>query len=109
KQRNIEIPFFFSGDGCAVIAPGDMSGEILIAFLLHNDNCLKTLGLNMHIGSISVAEIKSQGGSISLSKMEVGVRLHKAIVLGNGLRLAERMIKNSSREKDAAEQDLTGV
>lgn len=97
KMRDVEVPFFFSGDGGAVLVPNEMADEVLIALLLHNDNALKTVGLSMHIGYISVSEILSLGGAISISKIQLGDSLHKAIILGNGLRIAERLIKSAAK------------
>ncbi|MEO8472375.1 MAG: DUF3095 family protein [Chryseolinea sp.] len=105
--RDVEVPFFFCGDGGAVLIPNEMAGEVLVALLLHNDNAVKTVGLNMHIGSISLSEIIGLGGAIRISKMQLGDSLHKAIIQGSGLRLAERLIKGSDTSPNTSDGGST--
>ena len=96
KEKNIEIPFFFSGDGGAVIVPGSVTNDVLTALEIHNDNSFRNLGLRMHIGSVTVGDIVAKGAILKIAKMQLGESLDKALVLGNGLKVAETQVKGAS-------------
>lgn len=57
----------------------------------------------MHIGSISVSELIGLGAANQNIKMQFGDSLRKAIIQGNGLRLAERLIKGSARSPNTSD------
>ncbi|MBA4053914.1 MAG: hypothetical protein C0490_04305, partial [Marivirga sp.] len=99
KEKNVEIPFFFSGDGGAVLIPAEMETEVLRGLLLHNENTKKNFGLNMHIGSMSIEEILAAGTSVKIAKVELGQSFHKALIIGDGLKYAERKIKLATRKE----------
>lgn len=96
RSKAIEIPFFFSGDGGAILVPETMTDDVLAALTLHNENSKRTVGLTMHIGCIRVDEILSQGASLYIAKIQLTGYFRKAVILGNGLKVAEQKIKNAS-------------
>lgn len=100
KEKGVEIPFFFSGDGGAVLLPADIAGDVMAALFRHNENARKNFSLNLHLGSLSVEEILSLGASLRIAKIQVGENLSKALVIGNGLKVAEQLIKKSSEPRD---------
>ncbi len=57
KAKNIQIPFFFGGDGGTLLVPEQLLNEILIGLSLHNVNSIKNFGLELHIGSRQVKDI----------------------------------------------------
>lgn len=97
KQNDVEIPFFFGGDGGVVLVPGNLADEVVTALLLHNENSLKNFGLGMHIGSLSVNDIVQHGAGVKIAKIELGQSFNKAVLIGNGLKFAEQQIKGASR------------
>ncbi len=112
KQNNIEIPFFFSGDGGTLLAPEELVSSIMTGLLVHNENSIKNFGLYMHIGSVSIKNILSNGSTVKISKVEIGLGLHKAIIIGNGLKSAEQQIKHSinpENENAKYDLDMTGL
>ncbi len=112
KKYDVEIPFFFGGDGGTVILPPLILHEVLDALSGHNGNSNRNLGLQMHIGFISVKEIADSGHKLRICKMHVK-NINKSIVLGDGLQYAERKIKIASEElsgePDQAQPDLNGL
>lgn len=96
KGKGIEIPFFFSGDGGAVIVPEQIAGDVLTSLLLHNDNIDRNFNLTMHIGSICVKDITAVGAFVKIAKIQIGNNFNKAILVGNGLKFAERQVKMKS-------------
>lgn len=97
RLQDIEIPFFFSGDGGSMLVPEQLVEDILTALFLHNENSLKNFGLTMHIGSLSIKDISAIGASIKIAKVQLGQSFHKAVIIGDGLKFAEQRIKQASR------------
>jgi Protein of unknown function (DUF3095) len=96
KEKGVEIPFFFSGDGGAVIVPSEIADDVVAGLHRHNENASKNFGLTMHIGSLSVADISSSGAALRIAKIQIGENLSKALLVGNGLKVAEQQIKRKS-------------
>ncbi len=95
KSANIEIPFFFTGDGGTLFVPASICDEVLQGLKLHNDNSLKNFGLEIHFGSMAVAAIEDSGYILKIAKAVFGKTVTKAIVIGNGIIYAEQLIKAS--------------
>lgn len=112
KAQGIDIPFFFGGDGTTLLLPQAIMPGVMAALAAHNRNSQKTFGLEMHIGSVPVAEVVADGHSIGIAKLAVDAAFHKAIAVGSGLRWAEEKIKGSEPEAasaDTAALNLTGL
>ena len=99
KAHDLEIPFFFSGDGGTLLVPGEIHDEVITGLFLHNLNSIKNFNLELHIGSIAINELMEKGHSIEIAKIHFGKGLHKPVIIGDGLRYAEQQIKLSSKEK----------
>ena len=106
KEKQVEIPFFFSGDGGAVLVPADIADDVVAALRRHNENAMKNFGLTLHLGSLLAKDIFSHGAVLRIAKVQVGENLSKAIVIGNGLKVAERFIKQSSESTQAISNTL---
>lgn len=113
RQMNVEIPFFFGGDGGSLLAPQHLVDPILAGLYIHNFNCQKNFGLTLHIGSISVTDVQADGRNLKIAKMLAGTGLSKAVLVGDGLIYAEHKIKSLStyRQSEPAtrELNLTGL
>ena len=113
KAHDLEIPFFFSGDGGTVLVPGEILDEVLRGLFMHNLNSIKNFNLELHIGSIAVGELIEEGHPIELAKIQFGKGLNKPVIIGDGLRYAEQQIKLSSKETKqeiaAGELNLKGL
>ena len=114
KEKNIDIPFFFGGDGGTMIVPEVMLQPLLTGLQLHNNASKNNFGLDMHIGFLSVKEINAAGHFIKIARLRVGMGFSKAIVVGDGLHYAEQIIKQVPRSLEKEEEnegtaDLTGL
>lgn len=113
RKRNVEVPFFFGGDGSTLLVPESLHSEAMVALVAHSLNCKTSFGLEMHIGSMPVAEIVAANRWVRLAKLEIDSAYSKAIAIGDGLRFAEQRIKGAVRDADAlplnAELNLTGL
>src|SRR4028118_1882133 len=69
RENNIEIPFFFTGDGGTVIVPEHIRPQVLEAIRNHNQNTIANFNLTLHYGSVPVSEIESAGHEIRIAKL----------------------------------------
>jgi hypothetical protein len=108
KGHDVEIPFFFTGDGGTVLVPSEILSEVLNGLFVHNQNSIKNFNLELHIGSIGVSELMAAGNTIELAKIQFGSGFNKPVMIGNGLRYAEEKIKSFAikREEETAMGEL---
>jgi hypothetical protein len=113
RDYNIDIPFFFGGDGGTMLVPSEILSAVIAGLHAHNQNSIQNFELEMHIGSISVKEIIEAGHDVKIAKVQFGKDFNKAIVLGDGLQYAESLIKKpgvqNAGEGELAELNLTGL
>ena len=108
KRFDTEIPYFFGGDGGTVIVPEELMKKVLAALNAHRQNSLKNFSLDLKIGSISIGEVFAAGYDIKVAKVLITNGFTKSIVIGNGLKYAENLIKSKTEErKKEVNQDIT--
>ncbi|MGI8599849.1 MAG: DUF3095 family protein [Chitinophagaceae bacterium] len=105
REQNIEIPFFFGGDGGTLLVPGEILNDVLAALKVHNFNSLENFKLEMHVGSISVKVVLDEGRVLKIAKSRSGPGFNKAVVLGDGLQYAERLIKEATGTEETDVED----
>lgn len=105
REHNIEIPFFFGGDGGTLLVPGEILNDVLAALKVHNFNSLENFKLEMHVGSISVKVVLDEGRVLKIAKSSSGPGFNKAVVLGDGLQYAERLIKEATGTEETDVED----
>lgn len=114
KAADIEIPFFFGGDGGTLLVPPELLSDTIEGLSLHNTNTIKNFGLEMHIGSISIKDVIDAGHYIKIAKVKYGTGFNKPIVIGDGVKYAEQIIKGAKENvpdenKNNGELNLTGL
>ena len=104
RSYNTEIPYFFGGDGGTIIVPGELAEKVLAGLKAHRINCLKNFSLDLRIGSVSVTDIRKAGFEINIAKVVIGAELNKSVVIGDGLKYAENLIKQHYQYDEAQKQ-----
>ncbi len=100
-HNGIKIPYFFRGFGATFIVPESVLGPILVALENYAVHTYQNLNLEVEIGHTAVAAIYKEGAHISIAKLKLNKYLTIPVIYGNGLKVAERNIKN--KFKDAIE------
>lgn len=99
EKKYIQIPYFFGGDGATFIIP-DIILEKIISVLNNFSYHIKTnTGLILRVGEVSVAQLTTETSHLRIAKHKLTEMLTIPIVLGNGLKLAEEIIKNNFTER----------
>lgn len=92
-NRELDFPYIFGGDGASLIIPPillEASKKVLIEA---SKKAKETFGLELRVGIVSLKEIEKRGSFIEITKFQVSKNYTQAIVRGNGLELAEELLK----------------
>lgn len=92
-DTTIKIPYFFGGDGSTFILPNSVLVAVLLALNNYRQHINKTLQLNLRVGHLGVDKVYSNNISLRISKLRHNKYFTTPVVLGNGLKYAERIIK----------------
>lgn len=90
---NISIPFFFGGDGATLLVPSSLLNPIMQALNEHRRNSATLFDLPLRVGHVPVKEVYQNGRHLSIAKVKISDIYSIPVVLGNGLRYAESLIK----------------
>ncbi|WP_299063994.1 DUF3095 family protein [uncultured Polaribacter sp.] len=93
QKKNIEIPYFFGGDGATFIIPTILLNSILLVLNNYSLHIKKNTDLTLRVGTISVKNLLADAISLKIAKHQLTEQLAIPIVLGNGLKIAEEIIK----------------
>ncbi len=93
-RAGVALPFFFGGDGATLLAPPALAARIEAALLKHRENTSANFDLDLRVGRVPVADLHAQGAELLIAKTDVnGQGLVIPLALGDGLQLAERIVK----------------
>ncbi|MEL6191676.1 MAG: DUF3095 family protein [Bacteroidota bacterium] len=114
RKAGFEIPFFFGGDGGTMIVPPSILSQVMKAELEHSQNASQAFGLSLRVGQVPVKKVYEAGKKLLITKSKITQSYIMPIVLGEGLRYAEDIIKDDSYflevvEEDAGSLDLNGM
>jgi hypothetical protein len=106
-KNQINVPFFFGGDGATLIVPSILADKVIPALILHKENTLKIFNLDLRIGMLSVRSIYEMGYSLKICKVSMSKIFPIPVLVGNGLNYAEKIIKGKDYllAKQAVEED----
>ncbi len=102
----IEIPFFFGGDGATFLVPGSVLEKAMIALQEYQANVMQEFQLFLRVGSYPVAKIYEAGKTLKLCKNKISPLYIIPVLVGEGLMYAENIIKSADNNLNAQSQDM---
>lgn len=96
--KDMQIPYFFRGDGATFIVPNAVLTTIFMALETYGIHVSKNLKLKIHVGSYKVADVYQKGSTIRIAKLKLNKYLVISIIHGNGLKFAEQLIRHNYKE-----------
>lgn len=105
-NRELDFPYIFGGDGASLIIPPILLENSKKVLIEASKKAKESFGLELRIGVISLKEIEKRGSFIEVTKFQVSKDYTQAIVRGNGLELAEELLKKEY-ENFKIEDDFT--
>ena len=101
EGKNVEIPYFFGGDGSTFIVPKALLSKVTSVLENYRLHIKRKTKLILRVGYISVEALNNQKTTIKIAKHRLTEQLTIPIVLGNGLKKAEEIIKANFVENNA--------
>jgi hypothetical protein len=96
KKQGTQIPFFFGGDGATLLVPDCMKEAAFEALIRHRENTFANFDLELRVGCMSVSSLYWAGKNLEIAKVALEKDFDVPLVLGEGLRFAEKIIKSES-------------
>ena len=108
RKSDIEVPFFFGGDGATLIVPQKLLGPVVQALTVHRENTLSTFDLDLRVGAVPVADLYTANHELKISRLLLSESFTIPVLLGSGLSEAERIVKanDPSQIKEWDAEDL---
>ena len=93
------IPFVFGGDGAMLVVPEHdvEAGKKTLAGVV--DLARQVMELDLRAAAIPVAHIRAAGGDIKIRKYRLSRGNHLAMVIGDGLIIADQILKDPEAVK----------
>lgn len=109
----VDIPFIFGGDGATLIVPNSFLPKVIEALSHNRTQAKKQFQLDLRIAIIPISEIRRNEKQIRVAKMNLSEGNSIAMIQGNGISLAESLMKKDSKYLVAEGQidngDVTGL
>ena len=94
--RPLSVPFIFGGDGATFVLPSAVLEDAKAVLIDCRAMALKDFGLDLRIGAVPVSTLHEEGYELLAAKWQVNPHYQQAMLMGDGLGFAERLIKDSS-------------
>jgi len=92
-NNKLKIPYFFGGDGSTFIMPKVALQPVLLALYDYSQHIRKTKQLQLRVGHLEVQNVYNNGITLRITKVSYNRYLTMPVILGNGLKYAEDLIK----------------
>lgn len=114
RDLEIEIPFFFGGDGATILVPPSITAACIHALTLHQERCRINFEFHLRVGFRTVGTLATDGSFVRILKYKRNEFHTMPVILGNALKLAEKQIKENDTLQEEAQAleynlNLTGM
>lgn len=102
QKQNIEIPYFFGGDGAIFILPNMLLNKTTLVLENYSIHIKRNTNLTLRVGHVPVKDLTTHNSSLRIAKHQLTDQLTIPIILGNGLKKAEEIIKDTFVENNSS-------
>lgn len=99
---SMHFPFVFGGDGMTAILPKSLDHAIRGILGRTKTMVSELIGLDLRVGAVPVNELTMRGAAVYVARIRVSDRYIQALIWGEGMNLAEEMVKGRDQEAKAA-------
>jgi hypothetical protein len=92
-DKEEDFPYVFGGDGASLLIPPSLLEKSKKVLIEASKKAKEAFDLELRIGIINIKEIEKRGSFIEIAKLEITKDYTQAIIRGNGLELAEELLK----------------
>jgi hypothetical protein len=109
-----EFPFVFGGDGATMLIPDEFLSEVLGQLMALSQLAQDQFQMELRVGTVKMSELKALGKSIEVARFEMTHDCHLAVLRGEGVTYAEKLIKDfpdryGIQTKTQKEANLSGL
>ncbi len=104
--KDFSFPFVFGGDGATMLIPNEFLEKAKASLNGLQKLALRDFNLELRVGVVSVKAIYDQGYKIKVGKYQLSPGNCLAQFFGNGLTLAETMVKSSDPRAELLSAEL---
>ncbi len=90
----LDIPFGFEGDGCVLCVPPHLLEDTRAALSKTRQIATQSFGLDLRIGTVPMAAIRSAGYEILVARYRVSEHYVQAVFSGGGMAYADSLLKD---------------
>jgi hypothetical protein len=105
-MAGLSFPFVFGGDGATLLLPESRSTRALSVLAGLRRLASERFGLEMRVGSISIAELEKTGAPVEVAKYQISDQCEISALRGRGLEIAEQKIKAPNSPHEHKEHDF---
>ena len=105
-DAQLKVPYFFGGDGATFIVPPTVLDEVLDTLEHYRHHVSKGLSLRLKVGAHSASGVYQDGHTLRIARWAVNEHLTLPVVLGTGVKYAERQIKAT---QDPGEEEVLSL
>ncbi len=91
---DLDIPFGFEGDGCVLCVPPHLLEDTRAALSKTRQIATQSFGLDLRIGTVPMASIRSAGYEILVARYRVSEHYDQAVFSGGGMAYADTLLKD---------------
>lgn len=99
-DEKVTIPYFFGGDGATFIIPNAFLTSVMEVLEKYRLRILNLNGFNLKVGAMQIQEIYAKNLNLKIAKIAITPYLVLPTIFGDGLKYAEKKIKNSFVRKN---------
>jgi hypothetical protein len=92
----LALPFVFGGDGATLLIPAAVRPAVAPALIRTRRLAAAEFGLELRLGMVPVDELRRRGRRVLVAKVALSPGNHLAMFAGDGLELADRLIKDGA-------------
>ena len=113
-KADVEIPFFFGGDGATILVPPEIKARALASLMVHQQNSHNNFEISLRVGAVKVEALAKAGHLLKLAKVQINAFRALPVVMGSALGIAEKWIKSGKSDLEISENipselDLSGM
>ena len=94
-----EIAYIFGGDGATLLIPAVLAFDVSAALYGTRLMAQEAFGLTMRAGIVWAEELRKRKAAVRVAKMEVAPGVYQASLSGEGIGLAEKLVKSPDEGK----------
>lgn len=101
-----DAAYIFGGDGATLLVPAALAFDVATALYGTREMAREAFQLDMRAGIVFAGELQDRGAPVRVAKTAVAPGVHQSAMSGDGIALAEKLVKDKTA---GAKYDITAL